>query len=106
MLEEGTLLSKLDQLLSYLKSEFEIYPYSETKDPNYFGRLLDEFPDLDIGDELRQYHAWILDQPDDKKIYYRSRFRSWLKTALQFKTQKIAEMPSWLKRRTYAQTRR
>jgi len=102
----GTLVSKRDQLLNYLKSDFDSYPYSDKKDPKYFERLVEEFPDLDLGDELRQYHAWILDQPDDKKIYYRSRFRSWLKTALQFKTQKISEAPSWLRKRNYAQTRR
>lgn len=92
-------VSKLDQLLSYLKLEFDTYPYHVEKDPKYFSRLIAEFPDLDLDDELRQYHAWALDQPDHKKIYYRSRFRSWLKTSLQFKTSSVPELPHWLRRR-------
>lgn len=98
---------KLDQLLSYLSVDFDGYSYSEDKDRKYFSRLIDEFGDLDIAEELKQFHAWTLDQPDDKKIYYRSRFRSWLKTARDFKQIKTAllpKQPDWVRRR-YAATR-
>lgn len=98
---------KLDQLLAYLSSEFDGYSFNEEKDRSYFTRLIDEFTDLDLGEELRQFHAWTLDQPDDKKIYYRSRFRSWLKTARDFntiKTKILPQMPHWMRRR-YASRR-
>lgn len=78
--------SLLEGLLNYLKCDFELYPYSEERDPRYYAQLLKEFDSLDLLEELKQYHAWILDQPEEKKISYRSRFRSWLKTAQGFKS--------------------
>lgn len=100
-------VSKLDQLLGYLSSEFDGYSFNEEKDRKYFARLIDEFADMDLSEELRQFHAWTLDQPDDKKIYYRSRFRSWLKTARDFnhfKTKILPQQPEWVRRR-YASRR-
>ena len=79
-------ISKLNCLLEFLSCCFQRYPFDEEKDSKYFNMLIEEFSDLDIEEELRQYHAWTLDQPIDKKIYYRSRFRSWLKRAREFKT--------------------
>ena len=90
----------LVRLLGYLIQDFNGYPYDYEKDPAYFGRLLAEFPEIDIDDELRQYHAWVLDQPNGKKIYYRSRFRAWLKTAKKFRQESLVKRtPLWLRRR-------
>ena len=86
----------LDGLLNYLKCDFELYPYSEERDPRYYTQLLKEFNDLDLLEELKQYHAWVLDQPEGKKISYRSRFRSWLKTAQGFKCR--PHIPSYWRR--------
>lgn len=83
--------SKLNRLLAFLSCHFDRYPFDEGKDAKYFAMLIEEFVDLDIEDQLRQYYAWTLDQPDDKKIYYRSRFRSWLKRALDFQTERPME---------------
>lgn len=77
---------KLIGVLNYLKLDFDGYPYEWEKDEKYFGKLLLEFPELDIGEELKQYHAWILDQPSWKKISYRSRFRQWLKRSIEFRS--------------------
>jgi len=87
--------------LEYLERQFDNYPYSEHKDSLYFSRLLGEFSELNIFEELKQYHAWILDQPEEKKIYYRSRFRTWLKTARGFKLNSHHH-PYWMR---YAQSR-
>lgn len=106
-MSDAVLVSKLDQLLSYLSVEFDRYSFSEEKDRKYYSQLIDEFGDLDIAEELKQFHAWTLDQPDDKKIFYRSRFRSWLKTARDFKqikTTLLPKQPEWVRRR-YASTR-
>jgi hypothetical protein len=96
------LVPKLEQMLTYLSVEFDSYTYREDKDRRYFSRLVEEFFDLDVGEELKQFHAWTLDQPDDKKIYYRSRFRTWLKTARDFKHVKVTllpKQPEWVRRR-------
>lgn len=77
---------KLIGVLNYLKLDFDGYPYEWEKDEKYFGKLLLEFPELDIEEELKQYHAWILDQPSWKKISYRSRFRQWLKRSIEFRS--------------------
>lgn len=77
---------KLIGVLNYLKLDFDGYPYECEKDEKYFGKLLLEFPKLDIEEELKQYHAWILDQPSWKKISYRSRFRQWLKRSIEFRS--------------------
>jgi hypothetical protein len=92
-------VSKLDGLIGYLQRNFVEYPFDEEKDRPYFCRLIDEFGDLDIDDELRQYHAWVLDQSSTKKIYYRSRFRSWLKTSWSFHKVDAQPAPSWMRRR-------
>ncbi len=75
---------QLAQVLTYLRTEFVGYPFNEEKDPRYFKLLFDEFPTLNIEEEVKQYHAWTLDQDEGKKIFYRSRFRSWLKMAKRF----------------------
>ncbi len=85
----------LDGLLDYLKYDFELYPYSEERDPRYYKQLLKDFDDLDLLEELKQYHAWILDQPEEKKISYRCRFRSWLKTAQGFKRRSYFSSSYW-----------
>ena len=103
-LEPREILPKLDRLLTYLAKDFDEYPFHDGKDPKYFNRLIEEFADLDIEEELKQYHAWILDQPDHKKIYYRSRFRTWLKTCRQFRQHPVSSVPNWLRRR-YVQGR-
>lgn len=73
------------RVLNYLRDQFEQYPYEIPKDIKYFEQLFLDFPSLDIEEELKQYHAWVLDQPSWKKISYRSRFRQWLRRSLQFR---------------------
>ena len=96
-LEQDTPRDRLKPLLEYLECNFNEYPYAAHKDLSYFAQLLCEFYDLEVFEELKQYHAWVLDQPEDKKIYYRSRFRTWLKTARQFKITP-SYRPSWVSR--------
>lgn len=75
----------LNGALNYLRAEFTGYPYDAEKDLRYFQNLQWDFPQLDIEEELKQYHAWVLDQPSWKKISYRSRFRQWLKRSIEFR---------------------
>ena len=77
---------KLNRILYFLENYFPGYPFHHAKDLRYFELLLEEFHGLDIEEELKSYCAWVLDQPEDKKISYRCRFRSWLKTSVNFKS--------------------
>jgi hypothetical protein len=97
--------SKIFVLLDYLAREFDGYPYDYDKDHPYFRRLIDDFSELDVEEELKQFHAWTLDQAAGKKIYYRSRFRTWLKTALSFLRNPPQRIPYWLQRRNENEAR-
>lgn len=76
----------LNGVHNYLNTEFDGYPYEREKDNKYFKNLIWDFPMLDIEEELKQYHAWVLDQPSWKKISYRSRFRQWLKRSFEYRS--------------------
>lgn len=94
--------TEFEQVLEYLRERFDGYPYDDGKDRGYFWQLFDDFSkELNILEELKQYQAWTLDQPPEKKIHYRSRFRSWLKTALQFRRYSM-NRPHWLVKRHVA----
>jgi len=75
----------LPRMLEYLQSVFEGFPYREIVDQKYFSWLMIDFPGLDIEEELKQYHAWTLDQSNQKKMNHHSRFRSWLKRAVEMR---------------------
>lgn len=92
MQEDNQQPSKLERLLEFLSCTFVSYPFDEVKDSKYFELLIKEFADLDVEDHLHQFHAWTLDQTGQQKIYYRSRFRSWLKRARDYKTVRPMEM--------------
>lgn len=70
--------SKLNNLLYFSSSYFEGYPYCSSKDPGYFELLLEEFPELDLLQELKTYYAWTLDIEGTKPLFYRTMFRLWL----------------------------
>ena len=71
----------LDKVLYYLKNVFPNYPYNDLKDALFFEMLIDEFPRVNIGEELKDFCAWTLDQPDDSFQAIRSLFRKWVKMA-------------------------
>jgi hypothetical protein len=55
------------------------------RDLAYFHGLLTDFGQhLDLGDELKRFQAWSLDKGDGAVPYPRSRFRDWLRRALDY----------------------
>lgn len=101
LFDRARLEKQVRPILEYLRSDFDKYPYEEVKDLAYFLRLLGDFSDLNVFEELKQYHAWTLDQPETKKIYYRSRFRSWLMTSVQMKLHP-KHRPYWMIRAQFS----
>lgn len=75
---------QLKRILDYLGGAFDGFPYCSTVDQKYFSWLLRDFPQLDIEEELKQYHSWTLDQTNKNKINHHSRFRLWLKRAQKY----------------------
>jgi hypothetical protein len=72
-------LSSIERVLRFLRNRFDNFTYDPDKDPRFFLYLFEEFPGLDIEEELKQFHAWTLDQDEMRPIYYRYHFRRWLK---------------------------
>ena len=53
-------------------------------DETYFLCLVQEFGErANLDHEMKQFHAWYLDQPASRTIHYRSRFRLWLSSGQQ-----------------------
>jgi hypothetical protein len=50
------------------------------RDISYASALIADFgSDLDLFEELKNFHAWTIDRPDGPVRYPRSQFRRWLK---------------------------
>jgi hypothetical protein len=77
---------KIDRMIEFIKKAMDNFPLDEPIDRKYFGYLIEDFADLDLEEELKQYYAWTLDQLAEKrKINHHSRFRQWLKQAMIMK---------------------
>ena len=71
-------VSPYERVLRFLRDRFDNFTFDPDKDPRFFIHLFEEFPALDIEEELKQFHAWTLDQDEMRPIYYRYHFRRWL----------------------------
>ena len=74
------------ELLSRLFDQYQANPSDEA----LFQQMIDEFhPALDLVDQIKQFHAWCLDQHPKKITNCRFRLRSWLKNADSYKKSRI-----------------
>jgi hypothetical protein len=65
-----------------LFSQFTLNPED---DPAYFSAIIDEFGEkMDVMNQLKQFHAWCIDQHPTKISNCRFRFRSWLVNAKNY----------------------
>ena len=69
---------ELENIIEFL-DRFGSYPFDEEKDREFFQEILDDFPGLDIIEQLKSFQAWILDRSEDRKIGYRSTIRKWVR---------------------------
>ena len=68
----------VEELICYIELYFKEYPFRWDKDKAFFQQLLDEFPHLDVLDQLKRFRIWLMDREDCKGRNLRSRFRNWL----------------------------
>jgi hypothetical protein len=66
------------RLIWYLEMYFKEYPFHWDTDMLFFRQVLDEFPELDVLEELKRFRVWLLDKGESQCSNYRSRFRNWL----------------------------
>jgi hypothetical protein len=67
----------LKQYLSDWFPEFGFHP----RDAAYWGALAQDFPEVDLLEQLKIFHAWSLDRFNGKTATYRLSFRKWLSYA-------------------------
>jgi hypothetical protein len=70
---------EMELIFSYIESHFIDYPVNKEKDQIFFNILEEDFPDCDLLEEFKTFHAWILDT--QLPVNIRSRFRKWLKNS-------------------------
>ena len=82
-------------------SKISGYPYSGATDKAFLEELQQQFPSLDIIEEIRSWKTWLMDNVDQdtdrikpkaskipqklRKVNYRSRLRRWCKNAISWK---------------------
>ena len=79
-----SILEILDAIMAFIKEAFDNFAVDDRIDRKFFTLLIQDFNTLDVLDELKNYHAWTLDQVrSGRAVNHHSRFRHWLKRALQ-----------------------
>ena len=81
--QQSSIPDPLDQIIAFIQEAFDDFAIDERIDRKFFALLTQDFDTIDVLDELKNYHAWTLDQPrNGRAINHHSRFRHWLKRAL------------------------
>jgi len=86
MPEEETTNTEIDLMLELL-SVFVCPPFDREREQIYFRGLIDDFPEMDILETMKDFQAWILDNSDkydrEHPTFHR-RFRQWCARARVF----------------------
>jgi hypothetical protein len=70
----------VDDAIQYIETYFPEFKLNPEKDIRFFSILLEEFPDQDLLEELKLFHAWTMDV-DSKITTPRIRFRKWIRNS-------------------------
>ena len=63
--------------------KFPGWPVDEMADRTLLRDLCEQFPTLDLIEEIRKWRAWMLDHESKKKVRPRARLRRWCVTAVE-----------------------
>lgn len=61
------------------------YPFDEQKDSVFVRQLIEEFPEFDVVEEIRQWKAWLLDNELKGKVNWRARLRTWFRNGRRYR---------------------
>jgi len=75
----------IEAILLYIRTHFDEYNFDLIKDQKYYGILIEEFPDLDLLEETKLFHIWVIDS-SAKLGNPRLTFRKWLKNSSKWST--------------------
>ena len=77
-----------EECLELLKAVSPEYPFDKEKDIEMLGLIREQFPMVDLAEELKQWRVWVLDNPPKTKgkgkWNWRARFRTWVKNSEQY----------------------
>ncbi|MFZ0448672.1 MAG: hypothetical protein WAL98_05455 [Desulfatiglandaceae bacterium] len=77
-------LSQNERYLLALLKSIPGYPFKYEKDLGVIRDLLIDFPTLDLGDEIKDWKTWLMDNNLKKNVNFRSRLRRWLKNSKRY----------------------
>jgi Replication initiator protein A len=60
------------------------YPFTHSKDLELIWDLIADFPKLDLGNEIKDWKTWLMDNSLKGKVNYRSRLRRWMKNSNKY----------------------
>jgi hypothetical protein len=72
-----------DAILSYLSSRMPNYPFDENLDPPFVEELLDDFPELDLLEQIKLFR-WYYDNKPPLTRNPRVAIRRWVANARRF----------------------
>jgi len=75
------------EILSILKG-VKGYTYCYSKDLEFLRKIVVDFPQVDILEEIKKWETWLFDHPLKKTSNPRSQIRNWLKNAVRFSENK------------------
>jgi hypothetical protein len=75
------------EILNILKG-VKGYRFDYSKDLEFLRKLMVDFPQVDIGEEIKKWEVWLYDHPLTKKSNPRSQIRNWMKNAVKFSEDK------------------
>jgi hypothetical protein len=68
-------------ILAYLDQRMPDYPFDLAVDRPFVAELLEDFPDIDILDQIKALRWYNADAPPPNLATYRSTIRRWLSSA-------------------------
>lgn len=75
------------EILSTLKG-IKGYSFCYSKDLEFLRKIIVDFPQVDIHEEIKKWETWLFDHPLKKTSNPRSQIRNWLKNAVRFSANK------------------
>ena len=73
------------EALDLLRQVSDQYPFDPVKDLGLLRILREQFPDVDLAEELKQWRVWVMDNPPKAKWNWRARFRTWVNHSEQYR---------------------
>jgi hypothetical protein len=62
------------------------FPSDPAVDVSWLRDLIDEYPTVDVVEEIKKWRTWMLEHESRRKVNYRARFRNWCKRSAEWQS--------------------